>query len=60
MALPPPPLRPDPNHVPDEAELRRDLAAAYRLIAHFGMTDLVFTHLSVRVPGEGHRFLVNP
>ncbi len=40
--------------------MREDLAAAYRLIAHFGMTDLVYTHLSVRLPGEGHRFLVNP
>ncbi len=60
MPLPPPPVRPDPHHVPTEAELRRDLACAYRLFAHFGMTDLVYTHLSVRVPGEGHRFLVNP
>jgi ribulose-5-phosphate 4-epimerase/fuculose-1-phosphate aldolase len=59
-ALPPPPVRPDPNHVPTERELREDLAAAYRLIALHGMTDLVFTHLSVRIPGEGHRFLVNP
>ncbi|WP_439552746.1 class II aldolase/adducin family protein [Falsiroseomonas sp.] len=58
--LPPPPIRPDPTHVPTERELREDLAAAYRLVALFGMTDLVFTHLSVRVPGEGHRFLVNP
>ena len=54
------PLPPDPEHVPDEQELREDLAAAYRLIALHGMTDLVFTHLSVRVPGPGHRFLVNP
>lgn len=60
MALPPPPVRPDPERVPTEQELREDLAAAYRLIALHGMTDLVFTHLSVRVPGEGHRFLVNP
>lgn len=60
MPLPPPPRRPDPGHVPDERELREDLAAAYRLIALYGMTDTVFTHLSVRVPGEGHRFLVNP
>ena len=60
MPLPPPPVRPDPDHVPTERELREDLAAAYRLIALFGMTDLVFTHLSARVPGEGHRFLVNP
>ncbi len=48
------------DYVPTERELREDLAAAYRLIALFGMTDLVFTHLSVRLPGEGHRFLVNP
>lgn len=60
MSLPPPPIRPDPHHVQTEQEVREDLAAAYRLIAHFGMTDLVFTHLSARIPGEGHRFLVNP
>ncbi|MDJ0387053.1 class II aldolase/adducin family protein [Roseomonas sp. E05] len=60
MPLPPPPVRPDPAHQPSERELREDLACAYRLLAHFGMTDLVYTHLSVRVPGEGHRFLVNP
>jgi ribulose-5-phosphate 4-epimerase/fuculose-1-phosphate aldolase len=62
MLTPPPlpPIRPDPAHVATERELREDLACAYRLFAHFGMTDLVYTHLSVRVPGEGHRFLVNP
>lgn len=49
-----------PSGPATEAELREDLACAYRLIAHFGMTDLVYTHLSVRVPGAGHRFLVNP
>jgi ribulose-5-phosphate 4-epimerase/fuculose-1-phosphate aldolase len=53
-------VKPDPAHVPNEQEVREDLAAAYRLIALFGMTDLVFTHLSARLPGEGHRFLVNP
>ncbi|MXP62036.1 class II aldolase/adducin family protein [Roseomonas sp. M0104] len=60
MPLPPPPSRPDPDHQPGERELREDLACAYRLLAHFGMTDLVYTHLSMRIPGEGHRFLVNP
>ena len=62
MLTPPiaPPVRPDPARMPSERELREDLACAYRLFAHFGMTDLVYTHLSVRVPGEGHRFLVNP
>ncbi|AOX18816.1 ribulose-5-phosphate 4-epimerase [Kozakia baliensis NRIC 0488] len=44
----------------DEQSLREDLAAAYRLIALYGMTDLVYTHLSVRLPGSAHRFLVNP
>lgn len=51
---------PDPAHAPTEQELREDLAAAYRLFDHFGMTDTVYTHLSVRLPGPGHRFLVNP
>jgi ribulose-5-phosphate 4-epimerase/fuculose-1-phosphate aldolase len=60
MPLPPPPIHPDPARQPSEREIREDLAAAYRLIALFGMTDLVFTHLSARLPGEGHRFLVNP
>ncbi len=43
-----------------EWEVRCDLAAAYRLIARFGMDDLIFTYLSARLPGEGHRFLLNP
>ncbi|WP_424812885.1 class II aldolase/adducin family protein [Roseococcus sp. YIM B11640] len=60
VILPPPPVKPDPARQQTEQEIREDLAAAYRLIAHFGMTDLVFTHLSARLPGEGHRFLVNP
>jgi ribulose-5-phosphate 4-epimerase/fuculose-1-phosphate aldolase len=48
------------NIDPQEWEVRCDLAAAYRLIAHYGMDDLIFTHLSARLPGEGHRFLLNP
>jgi ribulose-5-phosphate 4-epimerase/fuculose-1-phosphate aldolase len=43
-----------------EHSLRVDLAACYRLIAHFGWDDLVFTHVSARVPGGGHHFLINP
>lgn len=43
-----------------ERSLRQDLAAAYRLIAHFGWDDLIFTHLSARLPGEEPRFLINP
>ncbi|MFT8475481.1 MAG: class II aldolase/adducin family protein [Acetobacter orientalis] len=48
------------NTTQTEQALREDLAAAYRLMAHFNMTDLVYTHLSMRIPGEDHRFLVNP
>lgn len=43
-----------------EADVRRDLAAAYRLVAYYGWDDLVFTHLSARVPGPEHHFLINP
>jgi ribulose-5-phosphate 4-epimerase/fuculose-1-phosphate aldolase len=43
-----------------ERALRTELAACYRLIARFRMTDLVFTHISVRVPGPAHHFLINP
>lgn len=45
---------------PTEASLRVDLAACYRLVAMFGWDDLVFTHVSVRVPGPEHHFLINP
>ena len=44
----------------EEWEQRVALAAAYRLVAHFKWDDLVFTHLSVRVPGPEHHFLINP
>ena len=44
----------------EEWQLRVDLAAAYRIVAMFGWDDLVFTHISARLPGEGHRFLINP
>lgn len=45
----------------DIATLRRDLAAAYRLAALFGWDDTLYTHFSVRLPGDGEpRFLINP
>jgi ribulose-5-phosphate 4-epimerase/fuculose-1-phosphate aldolase len=44
----------------DEREVRVALAACYRLIAHFGMDDLVFTHISARIPGRPDHFLLNP
>jgi ribulose-5-phosphate 4-epimerase/fuculose-1-phosphate aldolase len=43
----------------EEWQLRVDLAAAYRLVALYGWDDLVFTHISARLPGPGHRFLIN-
>jgi ribulose-5-phosphate 4-epimerase/fuculose-1-phosphate aldolase len=45
---------------PAEWEQRVALAAAYRLVAHFHWDDLIFTHLSARVPGPEHHFLINP
>lgn len=44
----------------EEWKIRVDLAATYRLIAHYGWDDLVFTHISARVPGPEHHFLINP
>ena len=45
---------------PEEWQLRLDLAAAYRLVALHGWSDLVFTHISARIPGPEHHFLINP
>jgi ribulose-5-phosphate 4-epimerase/fuculose-1-phosphate aldolase len=49
---------------PDEWALRVDLAACYRLVALYGWSDLVFTHISAKLPatvaGEAHQFLINP
>ncbi|MBT1516473.1 class II aldolase/adducin family protein [Bradyrhizobium sp. SRL28] len=44
----------------EEWKIRCDLAAAYRLISHFGIDDLTSTHLSARLSGKVHRFLLNP
>jgi ribulose-5-phosphate 4-epimerase/fuculose-1-phosphate aldolase len=44
----------------EEWILRCELAAAYRCFAHWGWDDLIFTHLSARVPGPEHHFLLNP
>jgi ribulose-5-phosphate 4-epimerase/fuculose-1-phosphate aldolase len=58
----------DTMHIPsmkevvsaEEWQLRCDLAACYRLVAAYGWSDLVFTHISARVPGGDHSFLINP
>ncbi len=44
----------------EEWAVRVELAAAYRLAAHFGWDDLIFTHFSARVPGPDNHFLLNP
>ena len=44
----------------EEWQVRVDLAASYRLVALFGWDDLIFTHISARVPGPEHHFLINP
>ena len=44
----------------DEWQVRCDLAACYRLFVKYGWTDLIFTHLSARVPGQAEQYLVNP
>ena len=43
-----------------EWKARVDLAALYRITAHHGWDDLIFTHISMRVPGPDHHFLINP
>jgi ribulose-5-phosphate 4-epimerase/fuculose-1-phosphate aldolase len=44
----------------EEWQLRVDLAACYRLVAEFGWDDLVFTHISAKLPGPQEHFLINP
>src|SRR3569623_1127285 len=43
----------------EEWAIRVDLACAYRMIAHYGWDDLIFTHLSARIPGPENHFLLN-
>jgi len=51
---------PDARAPDREAEIRVHLAAAYRLVALYGWDDLIFTHISARIPGPEHHFLINP
>ena len=45
---------------PEEWAARVDLACAYRLVAHHGWTWIIYNHISARVPGHEHQFLLNP
>jgi ribulose-5-phosphate 4-epimerase/fuculose-1-phosphate aldolase len=53
-------LKPRPSCSPEEWRARLELAACYRLLHHNRMTDLIYTHSTLRVPGEEGRFLINP
>lgn len=44
----------------EERQTRIDLAACYRLVARYGMTDLIFNHITARIPGNDHALLINP
>jgi ribulose-5-phosphate 4-epimerase/fuculose-1-phosphate aldolase len=48
------------NMSAEEWQVRQDLAACYRLFVHYGWTDLIFTHLSARVPGQPDQYIINP
>jgi ribulose-5-phosphate 4-epimerase/fuculose-1-phosphate aldolase len=52
-------LRP-PRFATDEWEARVRLAAAYRIFDHLGWTELIYNHISLRVPGEDGHYLINP
>lgn len=45
---------------PQEWQARKELAACYRLIAHFGLNEAINNHITLRVPGEPSHFLINP
>jgi ribulose-5-phosphate 4-epimerase/fuculose-1-phosphate aldolase len=61
IPTPDPHINRKPRDIPDdEWAARVQLAAAYRLTAKFGLTDLIYTHISTRVPGRHDRFLINP
>ena len=48
------------NYAEAEWTLRVQLAAAYRIASHLGWEELIYTHISARVPGSHHHFLINP
>lgn len=49
-----------PDMSPAEWEARQQLAACYRIFDHMGWSELIYNHITVRVPGEDHAFLINP
>ena len=52
---------PRPEHIgPEEWAARVQLAAAYRIADYLGWTELIYNHISLRVPGPDQHFLINP
>ena len=49
-----------PGIAPAEWEARQQLAACYRIFDHMGWAELIYNHITLRVPGEEHAFLINP
>ena len=45
---------------PQERDTRIQLAACYRLVSHFGMSDLIYNHITARIPGTENHLLINP
>ncbi len=45
---------------PEEWDTRVQLAACYRLVSHFGMSDLIYNHITARIPGSDDHLLINP
>ena len=43
-----------------EQELRVELAACYRIFDYLGWTELIYNHITVKLPGNDHHFLINP
>jgi ribulose-5-phosphate 4-epimerase/fuculose-1-phosphate aldolase len=48
------------NMSDEEWQVRQNLACCYRAFVHYGWTDLIFTHLSARVPGYDDQYIINP
>ena len=51
---------PQPAASGEESQVRTDLAALHRLYVHFGWTDLIYTHLTARMPGTSDHYLIKP
>ncbi len=53
-------MHPRDNITAQEWDIRVQLAACYRLVAHFGMSDLIYNHITARIPGVEEHLLINP